>query len=307
MGETDPLRQEKRRGWFHPQSVIIGVLISSFLFAWNYWMLGFSPRFYRRNAAIIWGPVLSIVLSGLISSLAYSRWRKEKVARGFISLAICCWLATIFSSINGDKTFWGYMFNYFNYQDLAEYINIDPNYDQGQSYMDIGQIYFKESTYIATNKAIAFQNNGIYCAAPIVRQPIENQAGDNAVELQGELITPPSGTFDFWAVGTNCCDQTGENFKCGSVGHPQARSGIRMLRDDIRPFFFMAVQEWQGKLGLMAKHPLFFYWTVDPLFEVGQYKMKADERYNMHLLLFIFWNIIISGAVSFTLQKAGIK
>ncbi|CAK0824554.1 unnamed protein product, partial [Prorocentrum cordatum] len=58
---------------------------------------------------------------------------------------------------------------------------------------------------------------------------------------------PESGSVDFWAVGMDCCNQTSGEFWCGQVSNPRARAGMRMLRDDSRPFYALAVQVWAAK------------------------------------------------------------
>ena len=37
------------------------------------------------------------------------------------------------------------------------------------------QVYFKENVQVLTSQAVALANGGIYCIAPIVGQPIDNQ------------------------------------------------------------------------------------------------------------------------------------
>merc|ERR1719235_1781414 len=91
----------------------------------------------------------------------------------------------------------------------------------------------------------------------------------------------------------DCCNQTSGEFWCGQVGNPQARAGMRMLRDDSRSFYALAVQVWAAKrcpenentvhgvraqeplVCLPAKHPLFFYWVVDPIMEVDSFGARS--------------------------------
>merc|ERR1719335_1797340 len=218
-------------------------------------------------------------------------------------------VASLFGWTLGDDNYWTYMATYYNIQDLDTYVNVDPSTERGQSFMDGGQVYFKESSYVAVENANAFQNNGIYCVAPIVRQPLVNQGSAQQVDVQGTFDMPGSGTFDFWAVGVNCCDPSGKiqsKFTCGEIGNPHARSGLRVIRDDQRAFFYMAVQEWAAQYGLPTKHPLFFYWVVDPLGTTTATKLKGTWNFYSHSILHAVGNFCLAVAVQMGARSFGI-
>merc|ERR1719420_2899893 len=238
--------------------------------------------------------------------IGYARMKRGRPARTYAALGLCSLVATILAWILGDGNYWQYMATYYNIQDLDTYVNVDPSTERGQSFMDGGQVYFKESSYVAVENANAFQNNGIYCVAPIVRQPLANQGSAQEVDVQGTFAMPASGTFDFWAVGINCCDPTGLAFKCADVGNKMARAGLRVIRDDQRAFFYMAVQEWAAKYGLPTKHPLFFYWVVDPLATVTATKLKGTWNFYSHTLLYALGNLILAIAVQMGARSFGI-
>jgi len=198
-----PAKQDTRS--LHPRDIFIGVVVPSLFFSFSYFLFAFKFRWDHFWPAVLLGPVLSFFVSFMVTMSAWSRFKKARSVRTFIALAISLWCASVFGLLRSDRAFWMYMSNYYSFQDLDTYVNIDPATDKGQTYMDAGQVYFKESTFVAKTKAVAFQENGIYCAAPIVRQPLENQGGVTAVEDLGNFIVPKSGTIDFWAVGKNCC------------------------------------------------------------------------------------------------------
>lgn len=290
-------------GAFQPGIVASCIFWPVATFAAVYSCRTWSLRYYHPWKAILLGPVLGIAVAWFFSLRAKMKFNHRFASRGAITCAILLWLAVISSCLAGDMNYWWYMRTYFDFQDLATYMNIDPLNDRGQSFMDAGQIYFKESTVVATTKAVAYVNNGVYCAAPIIRQPIENQEANK--DVLGPLSVPPSGTFDFWAIGKDCCGMGGEKFTCGEVTSGKARAGLRMLRDDIRPFYMLAVQEWTAGLHLPAKHPLFFHWVADPLVSVDNYYWEALTTYGYHTMSFFFANVFLTVVLLQVLFRIG--
>lgn len=303
FGEIKSLtRQTRRRGPFSCVAVIVGILWPLFMFVTVYWLMSFSLRHFRETLALTLGPALSFFLCLLHFGNTYVRFMKGEPTRGLWALVVTLWSAFILGIILGDINYHSYASIYYQYQDLLSYPNLDPDMDRGQTYMDSGIVYFKESTYVASTKAVAFQSTAIYCAAPIIRNPLENQEGSVAVETEGPIVPPTSGTVDWWAVGINCCDPAGNGFTCGEVGNPMARAGIRMLREDARPFFLMAVQEWDSQYKLPSKHPLFFYWVQDPLTQIDGYLINAKNSFFTATTYFFVFTTFITFFVMYILD-----
>jgi len=262
-----------------PMEILCGVFWPTLMFVYIFRMnLGWWRHSYWLETMIL--AVVLPVLFNIWRSLAmYKRLRQGTARRWKLVMTVVMWFVICYACFQGDKAYWRFAKSYYDFQNMASYINIDPSIDRGQTYMDAGQVYFKEGTQVEVSKAIAFQEDEIYCVAPIVQQTLDG-GGDGGVSLNGNTLKmPASGTVDFWAVGINCCDPSGLNFKCGESKNPLARAGIRVLRDDIRPFFLMAVQEWTAWLRLPAKHPLFFHWVQDPLLQVDMFWFNAMKMF----------------------------
>jgi hypothetical protein len=322
MYESDPLKPPVTGKRIQPLSLAICIIIPPLIFILIYACLSFS---FRHNLGLamssyFWveshvasrflsfmiGPAVGIFFAVCLLGMGYGRLKRGRPARTFLALGFCCLVASLFAWILGDGNYWQYMASYYDINDLDTYVNVDPSTERGQSFMDGGQVYFKESSYVAVENANAFRNNGIYCVAPIVRQPLANQGSNEQVNVGGTFDMPNSGTFDFWAVGVNCCDPTGMAFKCGDVGHQYARAGLRLIRDDQRAFFYMAVQEWAAKYGLPTKHPLFFYWVIDPLQTVTATHLKGMWNFYSHSILYALGNFILAIGVQMTSRSFGI-
>lgn len=239
----------------------------------------------------------------LTTSTAYRLYKERRKARFFIALAVSMWAALISGYLLGDMYYSRYIAQYLTYEDMGMYVNVDPALDNGQAFMDAGQIYFKESTYVARDRAMAFRNKLTYCVAPILRQPLMNQDGTNQVQSLSGWVPPPSGTVDFWAVGVDCCGPTGSEFNCGEVDSTVSRAGMRLLREDMQPFFVLAVQEWTATIGIPSRHPIFFTWVRDPLKYKDELLDSANWTFAEMALTHFMANIFLQVILAIALMK----
>lgn len=306
-GELTELVRKRERQAFNPLTVAICSFFPPILFGHIFRVLAFGLRFRRPLFAWLVGPGLGVLLLCLPATRLATHRRHGRLQRGWVTLATLSGIALVSSILAADSSYRWFTSSYYTYQDAASYTNVDPSKDKGQTYMDAGQIYFKESTQVLTQKATAFQSGAVYCVAPIVSQPISSQDEPNSQQPGNSLTLPDSGTVDFWAVGQDCCEPSGQQFKCGQVDNPRARAGIRALRDDLRPFYTMAVQEWSAQMGLPTKHPLFFHWVEDPLLQVDEYMRNADKMYVRNVVTYIFINFFMALLLLWALLQVGLQ
>lgn len=297
--------RESRTPW-HAKSMLGAILFPLFVFIYVFWVNISYWRHYHYFWAMVAGPWLCLAISCVFLAMGYVQYSNGDRSRSRIVIATALTFATCYGWHNGDHVYWNLMYPYYEYQDSSAYQNIDPSQDFGQAYMDAGKVYFKEGSFVATTKSKAFQNHGIYCVAPIVRQPIENQDGVNEVDQVGPLAAPASGTFDWWAVGKDCCDPNGGQFTCGEASNPLARSGMRMLDDSQRPFFLMGVQAWSTKFDLPATHPLLFYWVQDPLLQEDTFNLQTNQNFLKYIAMAFLSLWIWATFAHFILWKLGV-
>lgn len=266
-------------------------VIASLMFLFvlpSLWFLAiFSARSGRshydneRYTEILIGIGVAIVLA--IFWVCWKRHSRGEKIRWQLATAVLLTSATICGVLWGDHNYFVNMQSYYDYTSLAEYVNVNPGQERGQTFMDAGTIYFKTGARIDEMRTMQLKNLFTYCVAPITSE--ELTTGE-------EAKSPPAGTLDFWAVGLNCCGPG--YFHCGEAKEPFARSGLRVLRDDIRPFYQMAVDQWTAKYKIPSAHPIFLTWVHDPVVAVKQYHLRGDAFYKGAVFIFVFTNFLIA-------------
>lgn len=304
--ETKHILQKRARRERQPLEALACALLSTLVFAAVFLCLSFRLRYDDYPLAVIIGPGIFSVLALALLGFAVVRHRRMQPKRLWISLAIAVAAGVIVGCIYGNKNWWDNGVHYYTYQDMASYVNVDPGTDVGQSFMDAGTVYFKESSYVLKQKALAFHNGATYCVAPIVRQPVQMQASQ-PTSFQLETLTgfapPRSGTIDFWAVGKDCCGDSGETFTCGESSSMIARSGLRLLDANARAMYLLAVQEWSASAGLPVRHPIFFNWVKDPLTTIDDYSGDAWSSFGITVLIYILIALVSFFLLGMIFQK----
>eukprot|EP00443_Scrippsiella_acuminata_P017585 CAMPEP_0115252966 /NCGR_PEP_ID=MMETSP0270-20121206/44425_1 /TAXON_ID=71861 /ORGANISM="Scrippsiella trochoidea, Strain CCMP3099" /LENGTH=235 /DNA_ID=CAMNT_0002668449 /DNA_START=69 /DNA_END=773 /DNA_ORIENTATION=- len=170
----------------------------------------------------------------------------------------------------GDMNFSSNLQPFYDVLNLNYYAGVDPLKLQGQQLMDAGRIIFTENARLDLSRSMGFKNSEIYCVAPVT---VVSKNVSHA-----DLMT-----YDFWAVGMNCCSGNAKaaDFSCGDYNNPRAHAGLRLMRDDQRAFFRLAVQQAEAAYNIKAVHPLFLHWMQDPMAEVNSYQ---DNGYRYYLI-----------------------
>mmetsp|Transcript_124625 Transcript_124625/g.399064 ORF Transcript_124625/g.399064 Transcript_124625/m.399064 type:complete len:254 (+) Transcript_124625:1142-1903(+) len=176
----------------------------------------------------------------------------------------------------GETNWWNNVVPYLELQTLDVRFDVDPATTVGQQLMDVGRVTFQKGTQLDLKQSIGFKNGDQYCVAPIV-----SSAGGK----------PES--YDFWAIGLNCCSGGTADFHCGEYLNPKARAGLRIMREDQRAFYRLAVQQAEASYNIHANHPLFFYWMEDPQAELESYKDDAQQSFYLGSLAFSALQVVL--------------
>jgi hypothetical protein len=185
----------------------------------------------------------------------------------YLFLFVTSLIAWILGVYLGIHNFYLRMESYYGIENLGNYHDVDPSKTRGQQLMDAGRVIFKPGTHLDLTKSMSFMNTDLYCVTPIVSA---NHS------LKG------AESYDFWAVGTNCC--CGETirdakFRCGEYGNIKASAGLRLMRDEQRPFYRLAVQQALSSYNIRSEHPLFFHWVQDPVVASEALNWEGHRRF----------------------------
>jgi hypothetical protein len=264
-------------------AICMNIFMPWFLFSALYAVLSFS--FNNQHQSTAWFLVfIGFCLVVMTATLGMQAKKKERDPMWYTFATLAFAVAVIMAAVFGDMNFWYNMQPFYDIENLNTYPSVNPAREKGQQLMDAGRVYFADGTGLDMRKAMGFKNLDLYCVAPIVNG-------------QEQLAS-----YDFWAVGLNCCSGVSSDFRCGEFNNPQARSGLRLMRDDQRPFFRLAVQQAEAAYNIKATHPLFFYWMQDPVAEMNNYRDDGFKYYLLGIFTHFAFNLfcVVCAVVGFS-------
>ncbi|CAK9035441.1 Pentatricopeptide repeat-containing protein [Durusdinium trenchii] len=274
---------------------LIGVLVSLFvpwfvflaMFALWSFQLRYSAPGKVLTITIILGTILGLFCLYRVQLSCRALWGNyDLVERGRFSvwslfIAITAIVAFALGLSTGSFNYSEHMRGIYDVQSLNAYVEVNPATMRGQELMDAGRVQFVSGANVDLNLADGFKNTDVYCVAPIT--------------LNGASLA----SYDFWAVGKNCCSDKLADFRCGAYKSQGLKGGVRITDDVDRDFYRLAVQQAQSAHAIKAIHPLFFEWTENSFDQ-----MMEDERAGYQVFLmsmlghFIFQAILVAIAVT---------
>jgi hypothetical protein len=262
-GGGKPFMQGERNK-FNLVAIVLSLFVPTILFVAMNCVLSFQVHYDSPGVANF----ICILMFGLVlvfGYFAYAAIRKKAQGQGqpnwYIFLFVTSLGAWISAYIAGNSNYARNMRPYYDISNLNVYPSIDPATTKGQQLMDMGRATFTKDSRLDLTKSVGFKNLDIYCVAPVV-------AGNGSM-----------ANYDFRAVGLNCCSGHTADFACGEFNNPMAHSGMRLMRDDLRPYFRLAVEQAQASFNINARHPVFLYWMQDPVAEINAYEDAGDKEF----------------------------
>jgi hypothetical protein len=253
---------------------------------------------------------------------------------GNVSSANFCWLnalcifslaAWIAAMRIGSGTFHNSMRPFFELQQLNVYDSVDPSTSTANQYMDYGIINFDSNASIDRMYSMSFKNDDTYCVAPITIAKKKAQTKDQTSQTktsssklklaavshknqtksqknqtksqknQTEAAVSTQRTYDYWAVGTNCCSHHLFDFDCGEWNNPAAHSGLRVLDETSRSYYMLAVQQAAAAYDIPVEHPVFMYWVQRPQDQILGY--KAESYFSLGIGTFYTFFLSLLGTI----------
>jgi len=238
--------------------------------------------------------ILAAVIAGsFVAIQAFrKRWHGEslKDPSWHLFLAFSLLLAFLLASVLGTINYYNNTRPFCEVMNLSTYPAVDVTTWSGQQVMDAGRVTFLRETKVDLTRSMAFKNLDQYCVAPLV--------SSNSSKEQG--------TYDFWAIGMNCCSGNSNDFHCGEYKNPNAHSGLREVREDMWEFYRLAVQQAEATYYLSAPHPIFVYWMQDPEHELKGYRDEAVAYLLSSLVMYLGLQIFLTVIAVVVFGKLGI-
>jgi len=243
-------------------ALAIGVLVPTAIFAAVFSLMSFFTRF--RSAGLAYGLCLCLlVVVAVFGYLAIHAVRKKFESLWFAFLFLSSLWAWVLGFLLGDIHFTGDMSLYYDLSSLHTYEHVDPREYRGQQLMDAGQIEFIYGSRIDVRRSMGFKDTSTYCVAPVTFGDI------------------PLTTYDFWAVGVDCCSGHQADFHCGKDFNSRwASSGLRLINDRQQPMFQLAVEQAEAMFHIKAAHPIFLDWMEDT-------QAELDRRWGSGMNIFV--------------------
>mmetsp|Transcript_87373 Transcript_87373/g.187363 ORF Transcript_87373/g.187363 Transcript_87373/m.187363 type:complete len:352 (-) Transcript_87373:67-1122(-) len=226
-------------------------------------LTSFRMMYYQPTAV---GLILVCVFAIWLLMVGGALWmrRHDPSPTWFSYGALMFGIAVVAGPLCGLYNYEYYSQRYNSIQDLKVIHGLDASKELGQNVMDAGVVYFARGSQLDVMKSWHFHHRTTYCVAPIV---------------SSNSSLPETQSYDFWAVGKDCCSLGSSDFRCGAWGETKARSGIRVISDEDMPYYRLAVQQAETLYGVMASHPLFFEWSDHPEAEVKSWARLAFRNY----------------------------
>merc|ERR550537_460911 len=178
--------------------MVLNVFVPWFVFC--FFCSLFSFRFYHVHdnwCWILWYVVWTVPVG--MALVAYKSHKDDMAPMWYKYAVISIAVAMTLGMLYGRYNYFTFMLPFYENNDLMQYPNVDPREQRGQDLVDGAHLDF--------NHVWHFRHGSTYCVVPII--------GATKASDDGQY-RPSTGSYDFWAVGKDCCAIAGTtDFRCG--------------------------------------------------------------------------------------------
>jgi len=267
-----------------PQLVSL-LLVPTLTFTATFWLTSFSLRYSAATFANV-ACYCMVLPSVAFLGMALGASGRERSL--LLITSACCLVAWVSGYAWGDYNYQSLMRPYYDITQLNTYPSINPQNVTGAQVMDAGMIEFIGGSRSLPEYSLGFKNGDTYCVAPIGKVNASGNATGNA----------SGSTFDFWAVGMNCCAGHGVEFKCGEY-NAMSTWGLRVMEDSHRNMYEVAVKQAEASFNIRAPHPVLVYMMTDPKQEVQEYSDDGIKNFTFAIFAYFAFQIaVVVGAAA---------
>eukprot|EP00401_Gymnodinium_catenatum_P076872 CAMPEP_0117601070 /NCGR_PEP_ID=MMETSP0784-20121206/76833_1 /TAXON_ID=39447 /ORGANISM="" /LENGTH=334 /DNA_ID=CAMNT_0005403761 /DNA_START=68 /DNA_END=1070 /DNA_ORIENTATION=- len=290
--DSKAVLQGPRRERMNIFSLVLSVLVPWILFAVVLALMS-SYNHFARPKTLLFGVLCVLAVVVCFGVFAADSAKKKSAGdprrspNWYAFLFMTSALAWVTGVVVGE---WNYIYfsePAFKALDLQTYTSIDVSQVAGTQLMDAGIVTFEEGTLLA-----GYKNGGrTFCVAPIT--------------MRNTTI----GSFDFWAVGVDCCSAGSvADFHCFDPAWITGFGGLRQVgsNDDIQNYHFAVVQA-EAMYGIQVRHALYFKWVHDPLGIVSSWQDVADSNVFRWMIYHGVLQICLVAIAAVAFSQAGLE
>lgn len=212
-----------------------------------------------------------------------------------IWMCLMCCTAAVMAGALCFYLWSAYLRTYAHLAGLEVYERVDPSIVPGLQVQDAGLVDFVEGVDIDRARGGCLVQGGhTYCVAPIMH-------GGRVLDNLGDA--PRFGTYDYFAVGVDCCACPNRDFRCGDWRNPMAHGGVRSKDTESRPLYRLAVDEWAATYEKKLGYPLFFDWVDDPVYRWNALWSRAAHLAGVYALVPFAAAFLLTMALSVWLES----
>jgi hypothetical protein len=205
---------------------------------------------------------------------------------GFFSTSMGC--ALICGLLVGQALYQHCMKVTYSTESLLAFQNVYPNrVGTGAEVPPFGSIDFATGTRVDMSKSMGFAGDGVFCVAPLV--------------VAGE----PMPSYEFWAVGKDCCTDASNDFHCEGFDEVQNVAGFHLMNNTAESYYLKAVQRAMQAYGFAVVHPVFVENKDYALSALKARKLDGIIVFSFAVCLHFFVQASCIGCKLLRLKKTG--